>query len=71
MIFNMTTSYFHKISFHYFKGLFNDETDLRVRYNISVENIHVYMVCYNNAQNSNIFVCNFNYGQVGGLGFRV
>jgi hypothetical protein len=23
-----------------FQGLFNDETDLRVRYNISVENIH-------------------------------
>ncbi len=28
-----------------FQGLFNDETDLRVRYNISVENIHIYMVC--------------------------
>jgi hypothetical protein len=31
MIFNMST-YPHKISFHYFWGLFNDETDLRVRY---------------------------------------
>ncbi len=32
MIFNMSTSYFHKNSFHYFEGLFNDETDFRVRY---------------------------------------
>jgi len=30
MIFNMLTSCFHKISFHYFQGLFNDKTDPRV-----------------------------------------
>jgi hypothetical protein len=27
MTFNMSTSYFHKISFHYFWGLFNNETE--------------------------------------------
>ncbi len=32
MIFNMSTSYFHKNSFHYFLGLFNDKADLRVRW---------------------------------------
>jgi hypothetical protein len=31
MIFNMITSYFHKISFHYFEDYFNAKTDLRVR----------------------------------------
>jgi hypothetical protein len=31
IIFNMSASYFHKISFHYFWLLLNDETDLRVR----------------------------------------
>ncbi len=31
MIFNMSTSNFHKISFHYLR-IINDETDLRVRY---------------------------------------
>jgi hypothetical protein len=30
--FNMSTSYFHKNSFHYFEDYLNDETDLRVRY---------------------------------------
>jgi len=30
MNFDMLTSYFHKISFHYFEGLFNDETELRI-----------------------------------------
>jgi hypothetical protein len=29
--FNMSTSYFHKFSFLLFWGLFNDETNLRVR----------------------------------------
>ncbi len=28
----MSTSYFHKISFHYFEDYFNEETELRVRY---------------------------------------
>jgi hypothetical protein len=28
MIFNMSTSYFHKFSFHYFEDYFDDETDL-------------------------------------------
>jgi hypothetical protein len=32
MIFNMSTSYFHKFSFHYFED--NDEIDLRVRYTL-------------------------------------
>jgi hypothetical protein len=32
MIFDMSTSYSHKFSFQYFWGLFNDETDFRVRY---------------------------------------
>jgi hypothetical protein len=32
MIFNMLTSYFHKFFISLFWGLFNDETDLRVRY---------------------------------------
>ncbi len=32
MIFNMSTSYFHKISFHYCEELFNDKIgDLRAR----------------------------------------
>ncbi len=32
MIFNMSISYFHKNSFHYFEDyLFNDETNLWVR----------------------------------------
>jgi hypothetical protein len=31
MIFNMSTSYFHKISFHYFEDLFNDKFYLRLR----------------------------------------
>jgi len=34
MIFNMSTSYFHKKFISLFWGLFNDETDLRVRYSI-------------------------------------
>ncbi len=32
MIFNMSTSYFHKISFHYFEDYLMTQTDLRVRY---------------------------------------
>jgi len=32
MILTFQLHNFHKISFHYFWGLFNDETDLRVRY---------------------------------------
>jgi hypothetical protein len=32
MIFNTSHSYFHKISFHYFKDSFNDELDPRVRH---------------------------------------
>ncbi len=31
MIFNMSNSYFHKKSFHYFEDYLNDATDLRVR----------------------------------------
>ncbi len=29
MVFNTSTSYFHKESFHYFKDYFNDETNPR------------------------------------------
>jgi hypothetical protein len=29
--FHMSTSYFHKFSFHYFWRLFNEETDLRTK----------------------------------------
>jgi hypothetical protein len=32
MIFNISTSYSHKFSFHYFWRLFEDESDHRVRY---------------------------------------
>ncbi len=32
MIFNMSTSYLHKISFSLVWGLFNDEIDIRVTY---------------------------------------
>jgi hypothetical protein len=32
MIFNMSSSYFHKISFHYFEDYLMTQTDLRVRY---------------------------------------
>ncbi len=31
MIFNISISYFHKFSFHYFEDFFNYKTDLRVR----------------------------------------
>jgi hypothetical protein len=31
MIFNLSTSYFHKNSFLYFDDLFNDKTNLKVR----------------------------------------
>jgi hypothetical protein len=37
MIFNISTSYFHKISFLLFLGLLHDETDLKVRYMILCE----------------------------------
>jgi hypothetical protein len=30
--FNMSTAYFHKISFHYFECYLMTQTDLRVRY---------------------------------------
>jgi hypothetical protein len=39
MIFNMSTSYFHKISFHYFEDYLNDETDFRVRYLEQLTNV--------------------------------
>jgi hypothetical protein len=35
-IFNATTSYFHKNSFHYFEDSFNDETNLMLRYASSI-----------------------------------
>jgi hypothetical protein len=32
MVFNTLVSYFHKNSLHYFKGLFNDETNPSIRH---------------------------------------
>jgi hypothetical protein len=37
MIFNMSTSYSHKFSFPYFEGLFDDKTNLRVRYLLHIK----------------------------------
>jgi hypothetical protein len=45
MIFNMSTSYFHKISFHYCEELFNDKIgDLRVR-SLFIDKVskHIYL----------------------------
>jgi hypothetical protein len=44
MILNMSTSYFHKFSFHYFED-YNDETNFRVRYCQDVT--HIFPIGHN------------------------
>jgi hypothetical protein len=40
IIFNISASYFYKFSFHYFKKLFNDESDLQGKvFHLDIESL--------------------------------
>jgi hypothetical protein len=41
MIFNISASYSHKFSFHYFGYYFMTETDLRVRYRLNIRELKI------------------------------